>query len=165
MSNAVRAQVYAIDKDQPGTEVKTEQRLLQDFVYARPRFNLFLFSIFAALGLILALLGVYGVVSSAISQRTQEIGIRMALGATFREVVVMVLTSGAKLVGAGVVLGLIGSLLSVRVLAQQVWNLSTFDPYSFVAVSMLVLIAGLLACFVPARTAARVDPISALRHE
>jgi predicted permease len=165
MSNAVRAQVYAIDKDQPGTEVKTEQRLLQDFVYARPRFNLFLFSIFAALGLILALLGVYGVVSSAISQRTQEIGIRMALGATFREVVVMVLTSGAKLVGAGVVLGLIGSLLSVRVLAQQVWNLSTFDPYTFAAASLLVIVAGLLACFWPARSAARIDPILALRHE
>jgi predicted permease len=165
ISNAARAQVYAIDKDQPVTEVKTEQRQLEDWVYARPRFNLFLFSIFAALGLILALLGIYGVVSSTTAQRTHEIGIRMAVGASFRQVILMVLTSGTKLVAAGVVLGLIGSLLSVRVLSQQVWNLSTFDPYSFVAVSMLVLIAGLLACFVPARTAARVDPISALRHE
>jgi predicted permease len=165
ISNAARAQVYAIDKDQPVTEVKTEQRQLEDWVYARPRFNLFLFSIFAVLGLMLALLGIYGVVSSTTAQRRHEIGIRMALGATVREVIVMVLTSGTKLVALGVVLGLIGSLLAVRVLQRQLWNLSTFDPYAFAAVSILVLLAGLLACFVPARSAARVDPISALRHE
>jgi predicted permease len=164
ISNAARAQVYAIDKDQPVTEVKTEQRQLEDWVYARPRFNLFLFSIFAVLGLILALLGIYGVVSSTTAQRRHEIGIRMALGATVRQVISMVLTSGTKLVALGVVLGLVGSLLSVRVLQKQVYNLSTFDPYAF-AVSILVLFAGLLACFVPARSAARVDPISALRHE
>jgi len=165
ISNGARAQVYAIDKDQPVTEVRTEQRLLENFVYARPRFDLFLFSIFAALGLILALLGIYGVVSSTTAQRTHEIGIRMALGASVREVIGMVLTSGTKLVSAGVVLGLIGSLLSVRVLSHEVRNLSTFDPYTFAAASLLVLVAGLLACFVPARSAARVDPISALRHE
>jgi putative ABC transport system permease protein len=165
ISNAVRGQVYAIDKDQPVTEVTTEQRLLEDWVYARPRFNLFLFSIFAGLGLILALLGIYGVMSSTTAHRRHEIGIRMALGATVREVIVMVLTSGTKLVALGVVLGLIGSVLSVRVLQRQVWNLSTFDPYAFAAVSILVLLAGLAACFVPARSAARVDPISALRHE
>jgi predicted permease len=165
ISNAARAQVYAIDKDQPVTEVRTQQRLLDNFVYARPRFDLFLFSIFAALGLILALLGIYGVVSSTTAQRTHEIGIRMALGASVREVIGMVLTSGTKLVAAGVVLGLIGSLLSVRVLSHEVQNLSTFDPYTFAAASLLVLFAGLLACFVPARSAARVDPISALRHE
>jgi predicted permease len=165
ISKAARAQVYAIDKDQPVTEVSTEQRLLENFVYARPRFNLLLFSIFAALGLILALLGIYGVVSSTTAHRTHEIGIRMALGATVREVIVMVLTSGTKLVALGVVVGLVGSLLSVRVLQREVWDLSTFDPYAFAAVSILVLLAGLLACFVPARSAARVDPISALRHE
>jgi predicted permease len=165
ISKAARAQVYAIDKDQPVTEVRTEQRLLESFVYARPRFNLLLFSIFAALGLILALLGIYGVVSSTTAHHTHEIGIRMALGATVREVIMMVLTSGTKLVALGVVVGLVGSLLSVRVLQREVWNLSTFDPYAFAAVSILVLLAGLLACFVPARSAARVDPISALRHE
>jgi putative ABC transport system permease protein len=162
---AIRAQVYAIDKDQPVTDVKTIETMLNDWVYSSPRFNLLLFSIFAALGLLLALLGIYGVISSSVAQRTHEIGIRMALGASFSRVIQMVLASGMRLVGAGVALGLILSVLSVRVLARQVWKLSTFDPYSFAAVSVLVVAAGLVACFWPARTAARIDPMSALREE
>ena len=165
LMSAVRAQVYAIDKDQPVTDVKTVETMLNEWVYSRPRFNLLLFSIFAALGLLLALLGIYGVISSAVAQRTHEIGIRMALGATFSRVIGMVLASGMRLVGAGVALGLILSVLSVRVLARQVWKLSTFDPYSFAAVAVLVIAAGLLACFWPARAAARIDPMSALREE
>jgi putative ABC transport system permease protein len=157
--------VYSIDKDQPITDVKTVERLLNDWVYSRPRFNLLLFSIFAALGLLLALLGIYGVMTSNIAQRTHEIGIRMALGATFSQVIGMVVSSGMKLIGMGVLLGLAGSLLSVRILARQVWKLSPFDPLSFLAVSVVILMAGLVACAWPARTAARIDPISALRHE
>ena len=163
--NAVRVQVSAIDKDQPVTDVMTIETMLNDWVYSRPRFNLLLFSIFALLGLLLALLGIYGVISSSAAQRRHEIGIRMALGASFSQVVGMVLGSGMRLVGAGVALGLVLSVLSVRVLAQQVWKLSTFDPYSFAAVVVLVVGAGLLACFWPARTAARIDPMSALREE
>ncbi len=165
LANAVRAQVYAIDKDQPVTDVKTVETLLNDWIYSGPRFNLLLFSIFAALGLLLALLGVYGVISSSVAQRTHEIGIRMALGASFPGVIRMVLASGMRLVGAGVGLGLILSVLSVRVLARQVWKLSTFDPYSFAGVTVLVVAAGLLACFWPARSAARIDPMTALREE
>jgi putative ABC transport system permease protein len=165
LMSAVRAQVFAIDKDQPVTDVKTIETMLNEWVYSRPRFNLLLFSIFAVLGLLLALLGIYGVISSSVAQRTHEIGIRMALGATFPRVIRMVLASGMRLVGAGVALGLILSVLSVRVLARQVWKLSTFDPYSFAAVSVLVVAAGLLACFWPARAAARIDPMSALREE
>jgi putative ABC transport system permease protein len=165
LMSLVRAQVYAIDKDQPVTDVKTIETMLNDWVYSRPRFNLLLFSIFAVIGLLLALLGTYGVISSSVAQRTHEIGIRMALGASFPRVIRMVLASGMRLVGAGVALGLILSLLSVRVLAGQVWRLSTFDPYSFAAVSVLVVAAGLLACFWPARAAARIDPMSALRQE
>ncbi len=162
---AVRAQVRAIDKDQPVTDVKTIETMLNDWVYSRPRFNLLLFSIFAVLGLVLALLGIYGVISSSVAQRTHEIGIRMALGATFSQIIRMVLVSGMKLVAAGVVLGLVGSLFAARALAQEVWKLSTFDPYSFLAVSILVMAAGLVACFWPARAAARTDPMSALRQE
>jgi len=165
LMSAVRAQVYAIDKDQPVTDVKTIETMLNEWVYSRPRFNLLLFSLFAVLGLLLALLGIYGVISSSVAQRTHEIGIRMALGATFSRVVGMVLASGMRLVGAGVALGLILSVLSVRVLARQVWKLSTFDPYSFAAVAVLVVAAGLSACFWPARAAARIDPMSALREE
>jgi putative ABC transport system permease protein len=147
------------------TDVKTIETMLNDWIYSGPRFNLLLFSIFAALGLSLALLGIYGVISSSVAQRRHEIGIRMALGASFSQVVGMVLNSGMRLVGTGVVVGLILSVLSVRVLARQVWKLSTFDPYSFAAVSVLVIAAGLSACFWPARTAARIDPMSALREE
>lgn len=165
LANALRAQVYQVDKDQPVTDVKTIEMLLNDFIYARPRFNLLLFALFAGLGLTLALAGVYGVISNLVTQRTQEIGIRIALGAGFPQVIGMILKSGAMLVGAGIVLGLIGSLASARVLANQVWKLSTFDPYSFLAVTALLLIAGLLASLIPARRAAKVDPVTALRHE
>jgi putative ABC transport system permease protein len=165
LANAVRAQVYQVDKDQPVTDVKTIDMLLRDFVYARPKFNLLLFGVFAAIGLTLALAGVYGVVSNLVAQRTKEIGVRIALGASLGNVVGMVLGSGAKLLGAGIVLGLLGSLASVRVLSNQVGKLSTFDPVTFVAVAGLLLMAGLAACLWPARRAARVDPVTALRHE
>jgi len=165
LMSAVRAQVYAIDKDQPVTDVKTIETMLNEWVYSRPRFNLLLFSIFAVIGLLLALVGIYGVISSSVAQRTHEIGIRMALGTTFPRVIRMVLASGMRLVGADVALGLILTLVSVRVLAGQVWKLSTFDPYTFAAVAVLLVAAGLLACFWPARAAARIDPMSALREE
>lgn len=165
MEKAVRRQVYSIDKDQPVTDVRTLQRLLDDYVYSQPRFNFLLFSIFAGLGLTLALLGVYGVISNFVAQRTHEIGVRMALGADFSQVMAMVLASGVKLIGAGIALGLIGSLFAVRLLSHEVWRLSTFDPVSFTAVSALVFAAGLMASFWPARRATRIDPVAALRHE
>ena len=165
LANTVRAQVYQVNKNQPVTDVATVEMMLSEYVYSRPRFNLLLFGIFGALGLVLALAGVYGVISNLVAQRTQEIGIRLALGARFSQVIGMILASGAKLVGAGILVGLIGSLLSVRVLASQVSKLSTFDPLSFIAVAALLLFAGLFASFWPARRATKVDPITALRHE
>ena len=134
-------------------------------MYAGPRFNLLLFTVFAVLGLTLALFGVYGVVANSVSQRTREIGIRIAMGANARQVIGMVLRGGAKLLGIGIALGLAGSLASVRVLSGLVRNVSTFDTYSFVAVTALLFGAGLLASFVPARRAARVDPVTALRND
>ena len=165
LGKTLRAQVYAIDKDQPVTDIETIEEVLHNQIYAGPRFNLLLFGIFAGLGLFLAVVGLYGVVSSGVSQRTNEIGIRIALGASFRDVIAMILSQGANLLGIGIVVGLAGSLLSVRVLAGEVWKLSTFDPYSFFAVSLLLFAAGLCACYWPARRAARVDPVTALRHE
>jgi predicted permease len=165
LDKAVREQVYAVDRGQPVTEVQTLNRLLGEYVYSRPRFNLLLFSVFAALGLTLALFGVYGVISNTVAQRTREIGIRLALGASVRQVVGMVMSVGAKLVAAGVVIGLIGSVASVRVLSELVHNISTFDPYSFLAVTVLLFAAGLFASFWPARRAATVDPVTALRDE
>jgi putative ABC transport system permease protein len=165
LANAVRAQVYQVNKNQPVTDVATVEMMLSEYIYSRPRFNLLLFGIFGGLGLVLALAGVYGVISNLVAQRTQEIGIRLALGARFSQVIGMILASGAKLVAAGILVGLIGSLLSVRVLSSQVSKLSTFDPLSFIAVAVLLLFAGLFASFWPARRATKVDPITALRHE
>jgi len=117
------------------------------------------------LGLTLALFGVYGVISSAVAQQTREIGIRIALGASLGQVVRMMLGTGAKLLAIGIVAGLVGSLASVKLLSGLVTNVSTFDPYSFAAVTLLLFGAGLFACYWPARRAARVDPVIALREE
>lgn len=165
LDRAVREQVYSIDRGQPVTEDKTLETLLGEYVYSRPRFNLFLFTVFASLGLILALSGIYGVISNGVAQRTREIGIRLALGASVRQIIGMVLRGGAGLVAIGIVAGLIGSLASVRVLSGLVQNVSTLDPYSFLAVALLLFAAGLLASFAPARRAALVDPVTTLRNE
>ena len=165
LEKALRAQVYAVNPDQPVMDVKTVEKMLAEYVYARPRFNLFLFAIFAALGLTLALLGVYGVISSAVAQQTREIGIRIALGAGFGQVMRMILSGGARLLAIGIAAGLAASLASVKVLSGLVRNVSTFDPYAFCGVAFVVFAAGLFASFWPARRAANVDPVTALRDE
>ncbi|HEY3840706.1 MAG TPA: ABC transporter permease [Bryobacteraceae bacterium] len=165
LDRAVRDQIYATDRGQPVTDVRTMENMLSDFVYARPRFNLLLFSVFAGLGLVLALLGVHGVMSNAVAQRTREIGIRFALGAGYGQVIGMVLRSATRLLGIGAALGIIGSLASARVLRGLVRNVSTIDPYSMAAVIGLLFATGLFASYWPARKAGRVDPIRALREE
>jgi predicted permease len=165
LDKAVRAQVYAVDSIQPVMEDKSLETVLHENAYSRPRFNLILFAVFAALGLVLAVFGIYGVISHAVAQQTREIGIRIALGANFRDVIGMMLAMGARLVAAGIVVGLAASLASVKVLAGLVRNVSTFDPYSFIAVTVVLLAAGLFASFWPARKAARVDPMTALRDQ
>jgi ABC-type antimicrobial peptide transport system permease subunit len=165
LERALKAQVYAVDPVQPVMDVKPMDRILAENAYARPRFNLLLFGVFAAFGLVLALCGVYGVTSQAVAQQTREIGIRIALGAGYGQVIGMVLRMGTKLLAIGVLVGLVASLASVKVLSGLVSNVSTFDPYSFAAVALLLLAAGLFAAFWPARRAARVDPVTALRQE
>jgi putative ABC transport system permease protein len=165
MTRSVVEQVYAIDRDQPVMEMGTLDDLMKDSVFAGPRFNLALFAVFAALGLALAIVGVYGVVSNGVAQQTHEIGVRIALGANTGRIATMVMTRGARLLLAGIAVGLVASVFAARVMATQLWKVSTFDPLSFVAVSALLLVAGLQACYWPARRAARVDPIVALRQE
>ncbi|MCX6636161.1 MAG: ABC transporter permease [Acidobacteria bacterium] len=165
LAGAVRSQVYAVDRDQPVMDVRTMDRLLDEYVLSEPRFSLVLFSIFAALGLTLAVVGVYGVISSTVSRRTQEIGVRMALGAQPGQILRAVLKRALILVLLGVGLGLAASYAAARVMREQLWNVSPFDPLSFVAVSALLLAAGLVASYWPARRAARLDPTRALRYE
>ena len=165
VTRAVVERIYAIDADQPVTDVRSMEAFLDEFVYAGPRFNVVLLSVFAALGLTLAVVGVYGVMSHAVAQQTREIGVRIALGAEPGSVARMVVKSGAALLLAGIALGLAGSVFAARLLAQQVWQVSTLDPISFVAVSAILLVAGLQACAWPAWRAARTQPIVALRHD
>jgi putative ABC transport system permease protein len=165
LEGALKAQLYAVDPVQPLMDVKSMDRVLAENAYARPRFNLLLFGVFAAFGLLLALCGIYGVTSQAVAQQTREIGIRIALGADYGQVIGMVLRMGTKLLVIGVLVGLVASLASVKVLSGLISNVSTFDPYSFAAVALLLLAAGLFAAFWAARRAARVDPVSAMRHE
>jgi ABC-type antimicrobial peptide transport system permease subunit len=163
LAAALKAQVYAVDPSQPLMDVKSMEAVLAENAYARPRFNLLLFAVFAVLGLVLALFGIYGVISNAVAQQTREIGIRIALGASFRQVIGMVLGIGARLLAVGVAVGLAASLVAVKLLAGLVQNVSRFDPYSFAAVAILLFAAGIFASFWPARRAAHVDPITALR--
>jgi putative ABC transport system permease protein len=165
MARAVTSQVYGVDKDQPVTEVQTIDRILQQYFYAGPRFNLALFSVFAVLGLVLAVVGVYGVMSSSVAQQTHEIGVRMALGANSGAIAGMIIKRGATLLLVGIALGFATSVATARLLASQIWNVSPFDPMAFGAVSLILLAAGLQACVWPARRAARIDPVTALRTE
>jgi putative ABC transport system permease protein len=165
LSRAVISQVYAIDRNQPVTDVKPLNVLLHEFQYATPRFNLILLAILASVGLILAIVGVYGVMSTAVAQQRHEIGVRMALGASAGSIARMVIARGSWLLLVGIVLGLGGAAAIARLLARQVWNVPPFDPLAFAAVSAILLVAGLQACIWPARRAARIDPIVALREE
>lgn len=161
----VQAQIYAIDKDQPVMDIRTIDRALQDFILAGPQFLLVLFGVFAALGLTLAAIGVYGVMAHNVERRTQEIGLRMALGAASSRILRMVLTGGLWLLGIGVILGLAGSWAASRVLKNFLWHVSPVDPIAFSVVAAVLLVVGLTACLRPAARAARIAPVEALRYE
>jgi putative ABC transport system permease protein len=124
-----------------------------------------LLGIFAALGLAVALLGVYGVVSYSVARRTQEIGVRMALGAARNDVLRMVLRQGLTLVAIGAIIGAAGALAATRVIASELYGVTPTDPWTFSASIILMLLVGCAACWIPARRAMRVDPVIALRYE
>jgi predicted permease len=165
LAKPVTEQVYAIDPDQPVTDIRTMGSLLNDWEYFGPRFSVVLLAVFAALGLVLAVVGVYGVVSNAVAQRTHEIGVRKALGADSGDVLRLVFRFGARFILPGIVIGLAASIAAARVLGSQLWHVSPHDPVALVSVVVLLLAVGFLACWVPARRAMRVDPIVALRYE
>jgi putative ABC transport system permease protein len=136
-----------------------------DVWYATPRFDLFTLGTLAGIGLVLVTIGLFNLMSYSVSLRTHEIGVRMALGARPGAVLKMVLTDGFILVAAGVALGVLASLALTRLIASQVWGVSTRDPLTFTAVIVFTVAAGLMACWLPARRAAEVDPMMALRYE
>jgi predicted permease len=165
LTRAIAAQVYAIDASQPIADVKTLDTLLKEDEYSTPRFNLILLSVFAAIGLVLAVVGVYGVMSAAVAQQRHEIGVRMALGAGSGSIARMIVMRGSRLLLVGMAIGLAGSIAVARLLARQVWNVPEFDPIAFVIVSCVLLAGGLQACLWPALRAARTDPVIALRQD
>ena len=164
LADAMRNEVWAIDKDLPVPEIKTMDELLSGSI-ARRRFNMLLLGIFAAVALVLAAVGIYGVMSYSVTQRTHEIGVRMALGATQSNVMKLVVGQGITLALIGVGIGLAGALALTRVLASLLFEVSTTDPATFAIISVLLTGVALAACFVPARRASRVDPMVALRYE
>jgi predicted permease len=161
---AVRSDIWSIDKDLPVTRVQTMDQLLTASV-AGNQFRAVLFAIFAGLALVLAGIGIYGVLAYAVSVRTHEIGIRMALGAERKDVLRLVLWQGIRLAIAGVGLGIVAALGLTQLMASLLFGVSAKDPATFASVAILLTGVALLACYLPARRAMRVDPMVALRYE
>ncbi len=157
-------EIHRSDPTLPVTEVQTLDDLISSSVAPR-HFSMLLLAIFAVMALLLAAVGVYGVMSYAVSQRTREIGMRMALGAQQSDVLLMVVGRGARLTVAGIILGLAGSFAVTRWLGSLLYQVRPTDPLTFLGVPMIFVLTALLACWIPARRAARVDPIAALRSE
>ncbi len=164
LARTIKDRIWSVDKNQPITQMATMSQAVAT-AYSEPRSRSLLLSLFGGLGLTLALVGVYGVVSYSIARRTWEIGIRVALGAQSGDVLRLVVGQGAKLVLAGVAIGLGASFVAARLMRGLLYGISATDPLTFASVSVLVALAGLAASYIPARHAMRVDPNVALRHE
>ncbi|HJP93191.1 MAG TPA: ABC transporter permease [Pyrinomonadaceae bacterium] len=164
VAGAVRRAVWAVDKDQPISNVRTMDQVFAAAI-SKERFQTLLLGLFAALALVLASVGLYGVISYSVVQRTHEIGVRVALGAQSNDVIKLVIRQGMMLTLVGLVVGIGTGLVAARVLSDMLFGVTTTDPLTFGVVLLLLLLVAFLACYVPARRATKVDPLVALRYE
>jgi putative ABC transport system permease protein len=164
LANSIREQVLAMDPEQPIYGVSTMDQLLETSV-AQPRLNLVLLALFAALALVLASVGIYGIISYSVTQRTREIGIRMALGAGQGTVLRMIVSQGLRLTAIGLLIGVAGALVLTRLISALLFGVSATDPATFIVTLLVLGGVALLASYLPARRAAGVDPLVALHHE
>jgi putative ABC transport system permease protein len=161
---AIRREVQAVDKDQPIANVRTLDSLIDESLAPR-RFSLLLLGLFALIALLLAMIGIYGVMSYSVTQRTREIGIRIALGAGSRDIFKQIVGHALLLTSAGVFIGLLAAALLTRLMASLLYGVSAIDLPTFLLTALLLTVVSLLASYLPARRATKVDPMIALRYE
>ncbi len=164
MGQAVKQQIWKVDSQLPITKVRTMDEVSAASFAAR-RFNMLLLTLFSGLALMLAAVGVYGVMSYAVTQRTQEIGIRMALGAQMGDVIKLIMRSGFLLALIGIAVGLGGAFALTRMMTSLLFAVEPTDKATFAIVTVFLLLTALVACYIPARRATKVDPLVALRYE
>jgi putative ABC transport system permease protein len=164
LSESIRREVHAVDPNEPVFSVRTMEAVIASAL-AQRRFTMLLFALFAGTALLLSAIGIYGVMATFVTQRTHEIGIRLALGARPRDVLSMVLGQGARLAATGIGVGIAGALAMTRVMAALLFGVSPRDPVTLIILAIALSAVALLACYIPARRATRVDPIRALRYE
>ena len=161
---SVRRAAAEVDKTAAVSDIKTMEHIVNDAV-TQPRFNLFLLGLFSGIALLLSAAGIYGVTAYSVTQRTHEFGIRMALGAQVSDVLKMILRQGMLLISVGIAVGLLASFALTRLLRTLLFGVTVTDPLTFVAITLLLTLVALLACYIPARRATKVDPLVALRYE
>jgi putative ABC transport system permease protein len=164
MTASVREAIRAVDPDLPLANIATLETIAADAM-VQPRFAMLVLSAFGLLALMLACVGLYGVMSRSVARRTQEIGLRIALGAPRRRVFAMILADGARVTGLGIVIGTVAALAVLQTMSSFLYGVTPTDPATFGVVTALLFAVALLACYIPARRATRVNPMTALRGE
>jgi putative ABC transport system permease protein len=162
--SAISGAVHEVDREQPLLDVVTMDEILVDSV-SQQRFNMLLLSAFSGLALLLAAIGIYSVLAYSVRRRMREIGVRMALGAQRGDILRMILGQGTRLALTGTAIGIAVALGLTRLIASQLFGVTATDPVTFLSVAVLIVLVALAACYIPARRAMRVDPVTALRYE